>query len=109
MYRSNLVDYSLYGPTAPDTDNSEVEYYPLDPNNVALSSNAKSTLNEATEKISEHLHLSTKRLTETLKRSYFSMEPSGFLVILMEVEELEAEMFIEIPPDYWWLKKEYQA
>jgi hypothetical protein len=109
MYSENFFDYRQYGPVTLDHDRKNSVYHPLNPDDLIFSENAKFTLNEAIEKIAQHVNINPHELNEKLNRNYFLMEPSGFLIILIQIEEIEAEMYVEIPADHWWVNKERLA
>ena len=79
--------------------------HPLDLVDVSFSWRARMTIREAVEKIAEYCRIPAAVLSEKLDQKLFWLEPSGILVISIEVLEVEADMFIEIPPGHWWVKQ----
>ena len=80
--------------------------HPLDLVDVSFSERARMTIREAVEKIAEYCRIPAAVLSEKLDQKLFRLEPSGILVISIEVPEVEADMFIEVPPGHWWVKQE---
>jgi len=106
---SNL-DASKYQVQEDELEQPENTSHRLELNEVRFSSQARLTLREATQKIAEYCQLPPEILDKRLDQKLFWLKPSGMLQITIEVPELDADMFIEIPPGHWWIDDSaYQA
>ncbi|MFP4213293.1 MAG: hypothetical protein ACLFRL_04200 [Desulfohalobiaceae bacterium] len=77
--------------------------HPLKFSEVCLSHQAHLTLQEAVQKIAEYCQISSKIISGRLNQKLFWLEPSGLLLISIEVPEVNADMFIQIPSGHWWI------
>jgi hypothetical protein len=98
-----VIDYREYSPSSQYVHNQQQVYHPILSEDVNLSDNAKMTLHSAVTKIAEYCQVPKQNLLKKMDQEYFWMEPSGILVILVNVEEIDADMFVEIPPNHWWI------
>lgn len=80
--------------------------HPLNIADVSFSDQAQVTLRQAIQKIAEYCHVHPDVLSEKLDQKLYWLEPSGVLVITIEVPEVSADMFIEFPPGHWWINAE---
>lgn len=99
----HVIDYREYSPSSQYVRNQEQVYHPILSDEVNLSDNARMTLQAAVTKIAEYCQVHEETLLQKMDQEYFWMEPSGVLVIVLYVEEIDADMFVEIPPDHWWI------
>jgi hypothetical protein len=79
--------------------------HPLDITDVSFSKQAQMTLREAVSKIAEYCQVDPGLLSEKLDQKVYWLEPSCILMITIDVPEIDADMFIEIPPGHWWINE----
>ncbi|MCF8106011.1 MAG: hypothetical protein K9K64_11045 [Desulfohalobiaceae bacterium] len=105
----STVNNHLYDVGDEELEQEENITHPLKVEDVAFSKQAQLTLRDAEEKIAEYCQVPPSLLSQKLDQNLFWLEPSGILVINIQVPEAEADMFIEIPPGYWWIDKDSRS
>jgi hypothetical protein len=97
------IDESRYEVRKEELEQGESITHPIDLAEVSFSEQAQLTMRKAVEHIAEHCDMPPDALSQKLDQKLFWLEPSGILVITIEVPEVDADMFIEIPPGHWWI------
>ena len=103
MDHGSFVDSRQWSPTSRETAHIQPVYHPLDAEHLRLTPNAQATLTEAKQAIAHHFEIDVHSLTDQTSCTYFLMEPHDALVVVIGVEDLDADMFVEIPRDHWWI------
>lgn len=68
---------------------------------VEFTANAKYTIGLAVKEVAAYCGLMPRELTSKLKGHMFWMEGTQTLTIIFPVEELGADMMVEIPREHW--------
>ncbi len=97
------IDERRYEVRKEELEQGESITHPLNLADVSFSQKAQTTLREAVIQIAEYCRVPPDALSQKLDQKLFWLEPSGILVITIEVPEVDADMFIEIPPGHWWI------
>jgi len=100
-----VIDYQEYSSLSTHLENNKPVYHPLASEDVKLSENARLTLQSAASKIAEHFDIPEQNISDKLSQHYFLMEPTGDLVIIIYTADIDAEMYVEIPPGHWWIDR----
>lgn len=99
----HVIDYQEYSPRSQYIQGQKQVYHPIAIDEVMLSENASATLQSAVTRVAAYCEVSEEAIRSRMGREYFWMEPSGILVIVLYVQEIDADMFVEIPPSHWWI------
>ncbi|MBS3780823.1 MAG: hypothetical protein KGY41_10545 [Desulfovermiculus sp.] len=99
----SYIDEHSHAARKEELEQGESITHPLNIEEVSFSNQAQMTLRQAVQKIAEYCHVHPDVLSKKLDQKLYWLEPSGTLVITIEVPEVSADMFIELPPGHWWI------
>lgn len=98
----HIIDSQSYEQD-PDLDNKEQIYHPLSFSEIRFSENAERTIHEAVERIAIYCERSPMYFYKKMDNELYWLDPSGLLLIVIHSKDLDADMYIEIPPGNWWV------
>jgi hypothetical protein len=77
--------------------------HPLKFSEVRFSTNAEQTIHKAVERIAVYCNRSPMYFYKKMDNELYWLDPSGILLIVIHSSDLDADMYIEIPPGHWWI------
>ncbi len=99
----HIIDSQRYEEDSDPLDKSEQIYHPLSFSDVKFSKNAERTIHEAVERIAIYCERSPMYFYKKMDNEIYWLDPSGILLIVIHSKDLNADMYIEIPPGHWWI------
>ena len=76
---------------------------------VEFSKNAMQTIGLAVKHIAAQCEVFEQDIARDLFGDMYWLRPSNTLLLIFHVEEMEADMFVEIPMDHWNIRESGQT